>query len=51
MNKSEQTEVIKLYSYSRLGFHDIVARTQRSRHALMSQADILEVTHHPEFIV
>jgi hypothetical protein len=51
MNKSEQKEVIKLYSYSRLGFHDIVARTARSRHALLRQADILEVTGHPEFII
>jgi hypothetical protein len=61
MNKSEQREILTLYTYRRLGMVDTVARglsalirasrTKRSRDALMAQADILDVIGHPEFIV
>ena len=61
MNKSESREVLKLYTYHRMGMLDTGARglsalirgamTAKSRKALMSQADILGVLHHPEFIV
>jgi hypothetical protein len=61
MTKSEQRELLTLYTYRRMGMVDTVARglsamiraarTKRSRDALMAQADILEVTRHPEFII
>jgi hypothetical protein len=61
MTKSEQRELLTLYTYRRMGMVDTVARglsamiraarTARSRDALMAQADILEVTRHPEFII
>jgi len=61
VNKSEQRELLTLYTYRRLGHVDTVARglsaliraarTKKSRDALMAQADILEVVGHPEFIV
>ena len=61
MNKSESRECLKLYTYHRMGMLDTVARglsalvrgamTAKSRKALMSQADILGVLHHPEFII
>ena len=61
MTKSEQRELLTLYTYRRLCMIDVVARglsaliraarTKKSRDALMAQADILEVVGHPEFIV
>ena len=61
MTKNEQRALLTLYTYRRLGMIDTVARglsamiraarTQRSIDALMAQADILEVTSHPEFII
>ena len=61
MTKSEQRELLTLYTYRRMGMIDTVARglsamirasrTKKSRDALMAQADILEVTHHPEFLI
>ena len=60
MNKSETREVIKLYTYKRLGAGDMVARalctlirsarTGRSVIALRKQADALEVTTHPDYL-
>jgi hypothetical protein len=61
MNKSEQSAVLTLYTYRRMGMLDTVARglsalvraarTKRSRDALLAQADILEVIGHPDFII
>lgn len=60
MNQSEKREVMKLYTYARLGHRDLVARslctlirsarTERSVIALRAQADILEVTQHPDYL-
>ena len=60
MNQSEKREVLKLYTYLRMGERDIVARslctlirsarTHRSIMALRAQADVLEVDTHPEYL-
>ena len=60
MNASEKREVLKLYEYKRLGADDVVARslctlirsarTERSIIELRKQADVLEVTTHPEWL-
>jgi len=60
MTKSEKAEVLKLYTYKRMGADDIVARsictlirsarTERSLIDLRAQADMLEVTQHPEYL-
>jgi len=60
MNASEKREVLKLYTYKRMGADDIVARslctlirsarTERSLIDLRKQADVLEVTEHPEYL-
>lgn len=60
MNESEKREVLKLYTYKRMGADDIVARslctlirsarTERSIIALRAQADVLEVMDHPEYL-
>ena len=60
MNASEKREVLKLYTWSRMGERDIVARslctlirsarTHRSIMALRAQADVLEVDTHPEYL-
>lgn len=60
MTQSEKREVLKLYTYHRMGAIDLVARslctlirsarTERSIMALRAQADILEVTQHPDYL-
>jgi hypothetical protein len=60
MTKSERKELEKLYTFKRLGADDIVARslatlvrsarTQASRNAIVAQADVLEVSDHPEWL-
>ncbi len=60
MNASEKREVLKLYTYLRVGQRDLVARslctlirsarTHRSIMALRAQADVLEVDTHPEYL-
>jgi len=60
MNASEKREVLKLYTYLRMGERDIVARslctlirsarTERSIMALRAQADVLEVDTHPDYL-
>lgn len=60
MNQSEKREVLKLYTYHRMGAIDLVARslctlirsarTERSVIALRAQADILGVTQHPDYL-
>ena len=60
MNASEKREVLKLYTYLRMGERDLVARslcilirsarTHRSIMALRAQADVLEVDTHPEYL-
>lgn len=60
MTKSEKAECLKLYTYKRMGADDIIARslctlirsarTEQSINALRAQADILEVTEHPEYL-
>jgi hypothetical protein len=61
VTKIERRELLKIYTYKRLGHENIAARglsaliraakTTRSRDALMTQADILDLSQHPEFIV
>ena len=61
LTKSEDREVLKLYTAKRMGMDDMVARSlsalirsamsDRSRRALIDHADVLEVKTHPEFIV
>jgi hypothetical protein len=61
VNASQKREVLKLYTFHRLGMLDVVARslsalirscaTSAERRALMDQADVLEVTDHAEFII
>lgn len=60
MNQSEKREVLKLYAYHRMGAIDLVARslctlirsarTERSVIALRKQAEMLEVTQHPDYL-
>lgn len=60
MTKSESREVLSLYTYHRMGMIDTVARglctlirsarTERSIIALRKQADVLEVTQHPDYL-
>ena len=60
MNASEKREVLKLYTYLRMGERDIVARslctlirsarTERSIIALRAQAAVLEVDTHPDYL-
>ena len=60
LTKSESREVLKLYTYHRMGTIDLVvrslctlirsARTERSIIALRRQADVLEVTNHPDYL-
>ena len=60
MNASEKREVLKLYTYLRMGERDLVARslctlirsarTERSIMALRAQADVLEVDTHPDYL-
>jgi len=60
MNQSEKREVLKLYTYARLGHRDLVARslctlirsarTERSIIALRKQAADLEVDTHPDYL-
>ncbi len=60
MNASEKREVLKLYTYLRMGERDLVARslctlirsarTKRSIMALRAQADVLEVDTHPDYL-
>ena len=60
MNASEKREVLKLYTYLRMGECDIVARslctlirsarTKRSIIALRAQAAVLEVDTHPDYL-
>ena len=60
MNQSEKREVLKLYTWSRMGERDIVARslctlirsarTERSIIALRAQAEVLEVDTHPDYL-
>ena len=60
MNQSEKREVLKLYTWARLGERDLVARslctlirsarTERSVIALRAQAEILEVDTHPDYL-
>ena len=60
MNQSEKREVLKLYTWARLGERDLVARslctlirsarTKRSVIALRAQAEILEVDTHPDYL-
>ncbi len=60
MNASEKREVLKLYTYLRMGDRDIVARslctlirsarTHRSIMALRAQANVLEVDTHPDYL-
>jgi hypothetical protein len=60
MNASEKREVLKLYTYLRMGERDIVARslctlirsarTHRSIMALRAQANVLEVDTHPDYL-
>jgi hypothetical protein len=60
MNQSEKREVLKLYTWARLGERDIVARslctlirsarTHRSIMALRAQANVLEVDTHPDYL-
>ena len=60
MNQSEKREVLKLYTYLRMGERDIVARslctlirsarTHRSIMALRAQAAVLEVDTHPDYL-
>ena len=60
MNASEKRKVLKLYTWSRMGERDIVARslctlirsarTHRSIMALRAQADMLEVDTHPDYL-
>jgi len=60
MNQSEKREVLKLYTYLRMGERDIVARslctlirsarTHRSIMALRAQANVLEVDTHPDYL-
>lgn len=60
LTKSESREVLKLYTYHRMGAFDLVARslctlirsarTERSIIALRKQADVLEVTDHPDYL-
>jgi len=60
MNQSEKREVLKLYTWARLGHRDLVARslctlirsarTHRSIMALRAQANVLEVDTHPDYL-
>ena len=60
MNASEKREVLKLYTYLRMGERDLVARslctlirsarTERSVMALRAQAEVLEVDTHPDYL-
>ena len=60
MNASEKREVLKLYTYLRMGERDLVARslstlirsarTERSIMALRAQAEVLEVDTHPDYL-
>ena len=60
MNQSEKREVLKLYTWARIGERDIVARslctlirsarTERSIMALRKQAEVLEVDTHPDYL-
>lgn len=60
MNQSEKREVLKLYTYHRMGAIDLVARslctlirsarTERSIMALRAQAAVLEVDTHPNYL-
>lgn len=60
LTKSESREVLKLYTYLRMGERDLVARslctlirsarTERSIVALRGQAEMLEVDTHPEYL-
>jgi hypothetical protein len=60
MNQSEKREVLKLYTWSRMGERDIVARslctlirsarTEHSINALRAQAEVLEVDTHPDYL-
>ena len=60
MNQSEKREVLKLYTYHRMGAIDLVARslctlirsarTERSIMALRAQAKVLGVDTHPDYL-
>lgn len=60
LTQSEKQEILKLYTYKRMGADDIVARSlctlirsarsERSLIALRKQAYILEITDHPEYL-
>ena len=61
MTKAENDEVLKMYTYRRLGHTDIVARvlsamiratlSKKDRAFLIQQAKDLEVQYHDEFII
>ena len=60
LTKSESREVLKLYTYHRMGEIDLVARslctlirsarTERSIISLRKQAEVLEVDTHPDYL-
>lgn len=61
MTKADNDEVLRMYTYKRLGHTDIVARvlsamiratlSKKDRDFLLQQAKLLEVQYHPEFII
>ena len=61
MTARNKSEILKLYTAKRMGMDDYVARSlsamiracprDADRRYLLSQADVLEVTEHPAFII